>query len=403
MSDNQKLFLKKKVEAEAQRQLNNGATDDEIKEFFRSQRGQNLFGTYRALMLNVTTADFERYGEFIDDVTSGEYSVNFLQQQVYQLNGELQSSAQDTLAQYRDVIDAALSKINFNNFNYGDYSLNSLLKLTEAFNNATDKEREALEEGLLELERQGIIHSFMEALDELDSNDLQQVEEFKNQYQQALGQYGLNFFDALFTKDFSLSKFKTQFNNAFKQTTDTTAAGINYSDIMAGKVSQENSINALTNKTTGGQMATVGKELLPTGDIMRDSIKEGMKNSRTELLKYRQNLVDNYQTALTELSEYAAKEENNVQLEKYELKRKKALQDNLATMSKQVATVDELIKSYSKLDMAQQAIADNNYVITGIAGGFKTIESVRDLADAYAKLGKAQLSQLDIVEMVAQN
>lgn len=245
---------------------------------------------------------------------------------------------------------------------------------------------------------------FQQDLDNLDTSDLGEVRKFKQEYANQLGQYGEDFLDEIL-KDPAYNAEKTQKKMfaAYNGMTTKNKNGVAFSDIASGSVSQEDAFNELNNSAENARrnVQVIGKELVVTGKEIADSFlesQENMQDSLNETINGAEKNIKDYQKELDGLDAKGIDNLNDKEKKRYDI-----LSKNITAEQNRIKQANKLAKAYSKVSIEEQGILDNQQVITGFSAVNKEVNSLKDLADMYQYVGKARMSQLDIIQAVAEN
>lgn len=246
--------------------------------------------------------------------------------------------------------------------------------------------------------------SFLKELDRLDTSDLSEVQRFKQKYAGILGQYGADFLDTLVKNPaYDAEKAQKNLTSAQVGMKTQTSNGVAFNDISQGNTSQEDAFNELTSDAEEARrnLTLVGDELIVTGQEIADSFKESQEKAIQELenvMISAKGKIKDYQTELDALDTKGFENLNDSEKERYRL-----LQKNIAQERNRISVAEDLKNAYKKVSIEQDAINRNQNVITGFSAVNKEINSLKELADMYQYVGKSRMSQLDIIQAVAEN
>lgn len=246
---------------------------------------------------------------------------------------------------------------------------------------------------------------FQQDLDNLDTTDLSEVNKFKAKYAEQLGQYGEDFLNTILANPaYNAEKTQKNLNTAYNGMTTKNKNGVAYGDVASGSVSQEDAFNELTNSTKNARrnIEVVGKDLIITGKEIAESFAQSQKDaikSLDEVITSAEGNIDEYEKELDKIDT-----SNGIEnLSKEEKEQYVTLQKNIAAEKNRITQANKLKKAYQQVSLEQEAINKNTEVITGFSAVNKEINSLKDLADMYQYVGKARMSQLDIIQAVAEN
>lgn len=245
---------------------------------------------------------------------------------------------------------------------------------------------------------------FQQDLDNLDTTDLGEVRKFKKEYANKLGQYGEDFLDAILKNPaYNAEETQKKLNTAYNGMTTKNKNGVAYSDIASGSVSQEDASNELTNsaKNARRNIQVIGKDLIVTGKEIADSFLQSQEDAQgalDEIIVSADENIKEYQKQLDGLDAKGIDNLNDKEKEQYN-----TLSKNIVAEQNRIKQANKLAKAYSKVSIEEQGILDNQQVITGFSAVNKEVNSLKDLADMYQYVGKARMSQLDIIQAVAEN
>lgn len=245
---------------------------------------------------------------------------------------------------------------------------------------------------------------FLSELDSLDSENLAEIQQFKRKYSETLGKYGQEFIEEIVKNPkYDADKTQEKLSTAQAGMTTQNANGVNFNDISQGTVSQETAFKELTNESTNARrnITLVGNELMVTGKEITDSFLDSQIKAMDALqaiITQAETNINTYQKRLNELNTKGI--DNLTESEKKEYNQ---INKNISAEKNRINISNDLAKAYSKVDISQKAINDNQEVITGFSAVKKEIDALKDLADMYQYVGNARMSQLDIIDAVMQN
>lgn len=245
---------------------------------------------------------------------------------------------------------------------------------------------------------------FLNALNNLDTTNLGAIQEFKQKYANSLGQYGMDFLNEIIKNPkYDAEKTQSELTTAQTGMTSQNSNGVSFNDISTGSVSQEDALNELTNTEENARrnITLVGKDLIVTGKEIVDSFEKSQKDAIKSLNSVITNARDNikkYQEQLKDWDKTGFENLTDEQKEQY-----KQTQKNIMAERNRIDNAQDLVKAYKKVSITEQAVKDNKDVITGFSAVKKEVDALKDLADMYQYVGSARMSQLDIIDAVAQN
>lgn len=245
---------------------------------------------------------------------------------------------------------------------------------------------------------------FLLDLQNLDTTSMTDIENFKAKYAESLGIYGQKFLDELIKNpEYDAEKVQSKLTTAQSGMSTQNKHGISFNDISQGSISQEDVFNELTNEGENARrnIELVGKDLIVTGQEIADSFSQSQKDAidtLSQIINKADENIQTYQNRLDELDSKGIENLNNEEKKEYQ-----QLQKNISSEQNRIIKAKELAEAYSKVSIEQDAINKNQNVITGFAAVNKEINSLKDLADMYQYVGNARMSQLDIIQAVAEN
>ena len=244
---------------------------------------------------------------------------------------------------------------------------------------------------------------FLKDLDKLDKTDLAKVNEFKQKYAQALGEFGEKYIRELTKQKYDAEKTQSSLTKAQQGMTTQNKNGVSFSDISQGSVSQEDAFNELTNSAENARrnITTVGQDLIVTGQEIAQSFEESQREALNSLQGIINNAEDNIKDYKKQLDNWDKTGFDNLADEEKE--QYKQIQLNILSEQNRITQAKKLAEAYQKVTIEQEAINKNQNVITGFEAVNKEINSLKDLADMYQYVGNARMSQLDIIQAVAEN
>lgn len=453
LDDTQSLLLNNMLSTNIGKQIEN-KSDEEIKEWIGSGEGKDFIQQYLNAISNTDNVD--QYMKFVDLSKDTNISYSQLLATYNQLPDAYQTLANNTkeaientysmaakiLAGYGGIEDNALTdqqkeEIAKMQQTLGNYSKTALGNIVDAFNSYGDTEegqqkRTNMTSLFSNLQKQqGTItgttafDDFITEYNDLDRENMIAIEAFKNKWLNVFKDAGVEIEDLNGLLDDIINKTKktkdeiaTQFATAQNQMVKdgTSKNGYKYTDITNGTVDQETAIKQLQeddfqNVTVmGSKLAIAGKEIADSYNQAKESALSALKEveqASKELIETKQQNLQNILGENVDLSNIKQVEEAYNNLNPALKEQVDTIQLAIAKENSRINTVQKLESKYLDVNTAagkiQQAINDNDRVLTGISSVQNTTNELKDLAAAWKTVNEGGLTQLDIVNMLANN
>lgn len=453
LDDTQSLLLNNMLSTNIGKQIEN-KSDEEIKEWIGGGEGRAFIQKYLNAISNIDNVD--QYMNFVDLSKDTNTSYSQLLAAYNQLPEAYQTLANDTkeaventysmaakiLAGYGGIEDNALTdqqkeEIAKMQQTLGNYSKTALGNIVDAFNSYGDTEegqqkRTNMTSLFSNLQnQQGLVagttafDDFITEYNDLDRENMVAIEAFKNKWLTVFKDAGVEIEDLNGLLDDIINKTKktkdeiaTQFATAQNQMVKggTSKNGYKYTDITNGTVDQETAIKQLQgddfqNVTVmGNKLAIAGEEIADSYNQAKESALSALKEveqASKELIETNQQNLQNILGENVDLNNIKQVEEAYNNLSPALKDQVDTIQLAIAKENSRINTVQKLESKYLDVNTAagkiQQAINDNDRVLTGIASVQNTTNELKDLAAAWKTVNEGGLTQLDIVNMLANN
>lgn len=420
LGSQRELFLQDFIDQQAKQLVDAGKSESEIKDYFDSSEWKKKYNDYLNSLKGISDTALETYERVIGYINSGDYNAETLQTEVNKLDPVLKSEAQKVLDEYVKQIKEALSKLKVNGisvFSEADmkrYSLNSLSKISNAYNEMSDADRAEMAKGINSIRGTGLFETFMQDLNELDQTSKKDTEDFKNKWG-AFWQGNQQALDGLinYTK-----RTATQIGDALQKaygkysSNGQTAFEIDYSDIYAGSADQGKLLKQLSIDSEVKGLDIVGSNILSNGHEVWESMTEGREDLIDGLLEIEENssnkMISAQENINNLLKEQGLTIDNLTQDEYNKLNKeiKKQIDTNLDIIKQEKERYNlaqKLRKEKEKESQEERGIRTNQYVIGGVAGINNMITSLDNLSDVYDKLNTSSMTQLEIIQLLAQD
>lgn len=198
-----------------------------------------------------------------------------------------------------------------------------------------------------------------------------------------------------------------------------TAYGTSYSDLMGGNVSQETAMKELIKGDASNVYMQNGKLLIQAGDAMAESYKKAKESILNDFDEIEAHAVETFNTQVDTIKEklgevgdidFSNADEVQRAYEGVSEEVRKQVDDARdAAQAEQtrISQVQQLRAQYQDLNTASnqiaKAISENNFVLNGMGSVQNMTNSVKGLAAAWYSVNEGSLSQLDIINMIANN